>query len=131
MRGGNLAKFGPAHLLDNDRYSYWATDDKIHTPELVLDLHKKTWFNVIRLRENIKLGQRIDAIAVDAWQDGKWSEIATATSIGANRLIRLDKSISTSKVRLRITKAPVCIALSDFGLYAEKVQFPTPVFHTP
>ena len=88
-------------------------------------------FNVIRLRENIKLGQRIDAIAVDAWLDGKWSEIATATSIGANRLIRLENSISTSKVRLRITKAPVCIALSDFGLYAEKVQFPAPVFHTP
>ena len=121
VRGGNLAKFGPANLLDNDRYSYWATDDKVKTPELVLDLHKKKSFNVIRLRENIKLGQRIDEVAVDAWRDGKWQQVAMATSIGGNRLIRLPESIITNKVRLRITKAPVCIALSDFGLYKEGI----------
>jgi alpha-L-fucosidase len=118
-RGGNKVKFGAANLLDNDRYSYWATDDKITTPELTLDLHKNKTFNVIRLRENIKLGQRIDAIAVDAWQDGKWAQVAAATSIGGNRLIRLPENITTNKVRLRITKAAVCIALSDFGLYEE------------
>jgi alpha-L-fucosidase len=117
VRGRNLAKFGPAHLLDNDCYSYWATDDKVHTPELILDLHKRKVFNIIRLRENIKLGQRIDAVAVDAWQNGKWEQIATATSIGGNRLIRLPKDVETSKVRLRITKAPVCVTLSDFGLF--------------
>jgi len=126
-RGGNQVKFGAKNLLDNDRYSYWATDDKITTPELVLDLHKKKEFNVIRLRENIKLGQRIDAVAIDAWKDGKWQQIATATSIGGNRLIRLPEYIKSSKVRLRITKAPVCIALSDFGLYSE-IRFPQPVF---
>ena len=119
VRGGNLEKFGPSHLLDNDRYSYWATDDKVKTPQLILDLHKKKSFNVIRLRENIKLGQRIDEIAIDTWQNGKWQQIATATSIGGNRLIYLPKSVTTSKVRLRVTKAPVCIALSDFGLYNE------------
>jgi alpha-L-fucosidase len=87
----------------------------------VLDLHKKKSFNIIRLRENIKLGQRIDEVAVDIWQDGKWCQIATATSIGGNRLIRLPESITTNKVRLRVTKAPVCIALSDFGLYSEPI----------
>lgn len=119
IRGGNKLKFGTANLLDNDRYSYWATDDKVKTPELTLDLHKNKTFNVIRLRENIKLGQRIDAVAVDAWQNGKWEQIATATSIGGNRLIRLPADVTASKVRLRITRAAVCIALSDFGLYKE------------
>lgn len=118
-RGNNKAKYGAANLLDNNRYSYWATDDKVKTPELVLDLHQPKTFNVIRLRENIKLGQRIEEVAVDAWQNGKWEEIAKATSIGGNRLIRLQNDISASKVRLRITKSPVCIALSDFGLYKE------------
>lgn len=130
VRGNNAAKFGAAHLLDNDRYSYWATDDKVHTPELVFDLHKKKTFNVIRLRENIKLGQRIDEVAVDAWQNGKWQQIGSATSIGGNRLIRLSKDVNTSKVRLRITKAPVCIALSDFGLF-EEIHFPPPVVGSP
>src|SRR6202008_3686683 len=65
VRGGNLKKFGPANLLDNDRYTYWATDDKVHTPELILNLNRHKTFNVIQLRENIKLGQRIDEVAVD------------------------------------------------------------------
>ncbi|GAC1309634.1 MAG: hypothetical protein NVSMB24_25440 [Mucilaginibacter sp.] len=119
VRGGNKEKFGPQHLLDNDRYSYWATDDKVTTPELIIDLHRNTTFNVIRLRENIRLGQRIEAVAVDAFRDGAWVQIAAATSIGGNRLIRLPKEITTNKVRLRITKSPVCVALSDFGLYRE------------
>ena len=119
VRGGNNVKFGPQNLLDNDRYSYWATDDKVTTPQLTLNLHRNKTFNIIRLRENIKLGQRIEAVAVDAFEDGKWEQIATATSIGGNRLIRLAQNVTTNKVRLRITKSPVCIALSDFGLFLE------------
>ena len=119
IRGNNKVKFGPKFLLDNSRYTYWATDDQITDPELVINLPAAKTFNVIRLRENIKLGQRIEGAAVDAWQDGKWQEIATVTSIGANRLIRLPKEVTASKLRLRITKSPVCIALSDFGLYKE------------
>lgn len=118
-RGNNKAKYGVTNLLDNSRYTYWATDDKVKTPELVLDLHQFKTFNVIRLRENIKLGQRIEEVAIDAWQNDKWEEIAKATSIGGNRLIRLPVDVSASKVRLRITKSPVSIALSDFGIYKE------------
>jgi alpha-L-fucosidase len=119
VRGKNKTLYGPAKLVDADRYSYWATDDKVTTPQLTIDMHQPKTFNVVRLRENIKLGQRIDAIAVDAWLNDKWEEVATATSIGGNRLIRLKDDITASKVRLRITSAPVSIALSDLGLYKE------------
>lgn len=119
VRNKNYGKYGPERLLDNDRYSYWATDDNITTPQLIIDMHRQKTFNIIRLRENIKLGQRIDEAAVDAWQNGVWKEIARVTSIGGNRLIRLPKDINTNKVRLRIIKAPVCIALSDFGLFED------------
>ncbi|HZT43794.1 MAG TPA: alpha-L-fucosidase [Chthonomonadaceae bacterium] len=116
---GNDPAYGPDKLLDNDRYSYWATDDAVTTPELIVDMGKETRFNVVRLRENIKLGQRIEAFALDTWQNGAWQEIARGTSIGACRLIRLPDDVTTSKVRLRITQCPVCPALSDFGLFAE------------
>ncbi len=115
-------EFAPNKLLDVDRYSYWATEDKMTTPEVIFTLKKSASFNVIRLRENIKLGQRIEAFAVDAWQSGAWKEIANATSIGANRLIKLSSKITTNKVRLRITKSPVCVALSDFGLFSLDVN---------
>lgn len=126
IRGNNTGKFGPQLLLDNDRYTYWATDDNVTKPELTLELSVKRTFNVIRLRENIKLGQRIEAVAIDAMLNGEWKEIATATSIGSNRLIRLSKDITATKVRLRITNSPVCIALSDFGLYKEPIHLTAP-----
>ncbi len=127
VRGKNNAKYGPAFLLDNDRYSYWATDDNVLTPQLTIDLGKKQTFNVIRLRENIKLGQRISSFAVDALEQGQWKEIAAATSIGANRLLRLPQNISTNKVRIRITGSAACIALSDIGLFREPSHLTTPL----
>jgi len=126
VRGNNKKQYGPEHLIDDDRYSYWATDDKITTPELTIDLHKLQTFDIIRLRENIKLGQRIEELVVDAWMNKTWQPIATATSIGGNRLIHLEKPIKTNKLRLRITKSPVCIALSDLGLFKEH-DFPPPL----
>ena len=110
-------QFAPKNLLDADRYSYWASADNVTTPEVVFTLKQAASFNVIRVRENIKLGQRVEAFAMDAWQDGAWQEIAAATSIGANRLLRLPANVTTNKVRLRITKAPVSMAISDFGLF--------------
>ncbi|RKR84541.1 alpha-L-fucosidase [Mucilaginibacter gracilis] len=127
IRGNNAAKYGPEFLLDNNRYTYWATDDKVTTPVLTLNLGTLKSFNVIRLRENIKLGQRIEAAEVDAFLAGEWVKIASVTSIGANRLIRLPQNITTGKVRLRITKSPVCIALSDFALYKEPTHVTVPI----
>jgi alpha-L-fucosidase len=119
IRGKNKALYGPAKLFDADRYSYWATDDKVITPELIIDMHQPKIFNVVRLRENIKLGQRIDAVAIDAFVDGVWQEVGAATSIGGNRTIRLSVDVTAAKVRLRIVKASASVALSDFGLYKE------------
>jgi alpha-L-fucosidase len=126
VRGKNQAVYGVAHLTDNDRYSYWATDDQITNPQLIVDMHKPQTFNVIRLREDIKLGQRIEGVAIDIWQNNAWQQLATATSIGANRLIRLPQNVTASKVRLRVTKSPVCIALSDFGLFKEPAHLSAP-----
>jgi alpha-L-fucosidase len=119
VRGNDERSSGPARLVDDDRYTHWATDDEVTTAELTVEFAKPATFRVVRLRENIKLGQRIEALALDAWSGSGWSEIAQATSIGANRLIRLDSNVTASKVRLRITRSRASIVLSDLGLYAE------------
>lgn len=126
IRGNNGVLFGPGRLVDGDRYSYWATDDAVTTPELVVDLGRAVTFNVIRLRENIKLGQRISAWTVEAYVNGEWEKIGAGTSIGANRLIRLEQNVTTSKVRLRITGSAACVALSDFGLFREPAHLVRP-----
>ncbi len=117
VRGGGKA-YAPQNLLDDKRDSYWATDDSVTTPELTLEFAKPITFNVVSLREHLPLGQRIEAFALDQWKDGQWVEFAKGTSIGNHRLLR-GEYVTTNKVRLRITKAPVCPALSEFGLFAE------------
>lgn len=123
---GNSSKFGTSNLLDNNRYSYWATDDNVTNPKLTVNLPGIKTFNVIRLRENIKLGQRIDGVTIDAWKSNSWKQIGTLKSIGANRLMRLPANVTTNKLRLKF-KSPVCIALSDLGLFKEPVHLQPPV----
>lgn len=115
-RGGPA--FAAGNVCDGRRDTYWSTADGVTTPELVLDLGRPVTFNVVSLREHLPLGQRVEAFALDRWADGAWAEFAHGTSVGNLRLIR-GKPVTTSKVRLRVTKAPVCPAISELGLFAE------------
>jgi alpha-L-fucosidase len=117
FRGGD-ARFSPSNVIDDRRDSYWASDDGIKTPELILDFGSEVTFNVARIREYLPLGQRVEAFALDRWANGRWEEWAKATSIGNCRLVR-SKPITTSKVRLRITQSPVCPAISEVAIFAE------------
>lgn len=118
-RRGNPG-FGPERMLDGDRNTYWSTPDEERTPEVTLVWDRPVSFQVIEVREHLPLGQRVEALSVDAWRDGDWSEIARATSIGNRRLVRLDRPIAAERVRLRITRSAACPALSEIGLYAER-----------
>ena len=115
-RGGDK-HFAPSRVLDAKPETYWTTDDAALTPQLMIEWRQPITFNVVRLREFLPLGQRVDAFALDAWQDEKWTEFATGTSIGNTRLVATSK-ITTAKVRLRITQAGACPALSEVGFFA-------------
>jgi alpha-L-fucosidase len=117
-RGNGDRRFAPRNVIDDNRQTYWASDDQITTPELIIDLGRERTFNVVRLREYLPLGQRVEAFALDVWKDNKWHEFATGTSIGNCKLVR-GKRVTTAKVRLRITQAPVCPAISELGLFTE------------
>ena len=118
MRGGD-GRFAPRNMVDGDPESCWATDDALTTPEAVLEFREPVRFNVIGLREHLPLGQRVAAFAVDALVDGQWQEIGRGTSIGSRRLLRTP-DIETARVRLRITDAAVCPAVSELGLWYEQ-----------
>ncbi len=115
VRAGDPGR-GPARLVDDDRWSAWMTDDADLAPSVELTLPEPRTFNHIRLREDIRLGQRVEGVAVDAWLDGAWKPVATARSVGACRLWDI-APVTTDRLRLRVTASPVCPALSDFGLY--------------
>ncbi|USN97909.1 MAG: alpha-L-fucosidase [Phycisphaeraceae bacterium] len=118
VRGEDPDRYGPARLVDADRWSAWTTDDNVRTAEVIVTLSEPRTFNMIRLREDIRLGQRVRGVSVDAWVDGTWSEVASAESVGASRIWRVG-AVTTDRVRVRVTEAAACPALSDFGLYQE------------
>lgn len=107
----------PSHLIDDDIDSFWSVDDNTATPAAEITLTKESSFDVIRLREQIRYGQRIDSFAIDNWQDGAWKEIHSGQTIGVQRLIRLPQPITTSRLRLRITGSTGAPCLSEFSLY--------------
>ncbi|HEU4388365.1 MAG TPA: alpha-L-fucosidase [Blastocatellia bacterium] len=110
--------FAARNVNDGRRETYWATDYRVNTAELIIDLGRDVTFNVVRIREHLPLGQRIEAFALDRWQDGQWSEFGAGTSIGNCRLVRV-QPVTGSKVRLRIVKAAACPAISELAVFAE------------
>jgi alpha-L-fucosidase len=122
---GDDSQFAPDRVLDAGRDTYWSTDDTVTTPELELDFGQPVTFNVVRLREYLPLGQRIDSFALDAWNNENWQEFASAASIGNTRLVST-RDITTSKIRLRITAAAACPAISEFGLFQMPRQLEEP-----
>jgi alpha-L-fucosidase len=110
--------FGAHNLIDGDPYTYWSTDDGVTMPQVVFDFERPVTFNVVRLRENIRIGQRVEGFALDRWNQGSWKTFAEGTSVGACRLFPIPEGLTTSRVRLRITQCPVCPAIAEFGLYS-------------
>lgn len=114
-------KFNPALALDGNKQTYWATADDTSNASLEIDLKAAKSFDIISLQEYIPLGQRIEAYTIEIWENNSWKKIYEGTSIGAKRLIKLDQAVTSNKVKISITKSPVCITLSEVGLYKKSL----------
>lgn len=123
------AKFAPAHLVDGNDETYWATTDDIHTAEIVLELPERKKLNNILLQEYIRLGQRVEAFELETRDaSGAWQAITTGdslTTIGYKRIIRM-KPVLTDAIRLKVTKSmgPVCLSELQAYFAAELVDAP-------
>jgi alpha-L-fucosidase len=107
-----------ANLVDENWNSYWATADEIQDANFMIEWKSPQAIDFIRLREYIPLGQRIEKVTVESFENGEWMEVANATSVGACRIIPLDKTLHATKIRIRI-EAPVCLTLSELGCYTK------------
>ena len=119
IRGKNKKQFGVKNLIDSSRYSYWATDDGVKEAEIIFKWKKPQKFKYITIRENIKLGHRIDSVAIYVLAGKEWEQVAFATSIGALRIIELEKPCYSDKIKICIlpSKAEPCI--SHIGIFNE------------
>jgi len=113
---GNAKTFAAQNLTDGSDKSYWATDDKVTTASLTIDLGQATVLNRIVLMENILLGQRVKSFSVEYWDDTAFKELDKQTTIGHKRILTFP-NISTTKIRVNILASNACPALSAIQLY--------------
>ena len=82
-----------------------------------LALRQSARFDMICLREDIRLGQRISACEVSVWDRGSWRAVATGTSVGICRLLRLTAPVTTTRVLVRVLDAAALPSFSEISLH--------------
>lgn len=116
----------PKKLLDNNPDSYYLLKNK--KQEIVIRLRSAQKINRIVLQEAIAThGERIEKHALDAWIDGHWKEIATASNIGYKRILRFPE-VSTSKIRVRVLESRDTPTFSTISAYYYKTRPPRLAF---
>jgi alpha-L-fucosidase len=113
---GNAKEFSATNTIDDNKDTYWATDDDVCKASLTIDFGKPILFNRFLAQEYIRLGQRVKAFTLEAFVDGSWKEIAKATTIGYKRILRFP-SVNASKVRINITDSKSCPVIFNIGVY--------------
>ena len=107
--------FACHHLTDGLEASSWASDAELPI-QLELDLGSPKTFDVIELREDLKLGQRIAAFHVQVELDGAWQEFGSGYTVGYKRLLR-GSVVEAQKIRVTITEAQALPLLTKISLY--------------
>ena len=116
VSGPSLSEdFACCHLTDGRKTSSWASDAELPI-SLELDLGAPEAFDVIELREDLKLGQRIAAFHVQVELDGVWQEFGSGYTVGHKRLLR-GSVVEAQKIRVTITEAQALPLLTKISLY--------------
>ncbi len=135
------SSFAAGNLTDGDIESYWCPAAGDAAPSVVVTLDKPATFDVVRVREQIRLGQRVEAFQVEAWVDGAWKVIVAPGQKGenennpprgnvwlghvrggkghtiGNQVMRwLAAPVTTDKVRLTITRSKAVPCISELSL---------------
>ncbi|MCT3648562.1 alpha-L-fucosidase [Elizabethkingia anophelis] len=111
---------GPKQVLDHNDVTY----SLLNNNQLIIETPTPVIFNRIMLQEAVSThGERVESHAVDAWIDGEWKEIATATNIGYKRILRFSE-VTTLKIRLRVLQDRGRVAISRIAAYYYKMRPP-------
>ena len=124
VRGGS-STFAASQATDGNRATYWATDDAVHSAQLVLEWKEAQRVSCVRLEEAVTLGQRITSYRVEARvaseaetrDGGTWREIARGTAVGLRRIDRF-APMDVRALRI-IVESSVAPTLRHLGVYCE------------
>lgn len=115
VRGGNGA-FGPEKAVDGNPDTFWAVDDEVRSATLELVFPEVVTFDRLLLQEPIRLGQRISRFSLEVLDEGTWTLVVRATTVGYKRILRFPP-VRTDRMRVRIEEARAAPALSRIGVF--------------
>jgi len=113
---GNSKLYAPSNITDGNKGTYWATDDNVKTGSVEITLPKKSTVKYVVLQEYIQLGQRIKDFTVDVWKGGSWQQVASATTIGHKRILKI-APVETDKIKVNFTDSKACPVISNIAIY--------------
>ncbi len=113
---GNSSSFNAEKAIDENKDTYWATDDGITNASITLDFGKETTFNRFLAQEYIPLGQRVKKFTLEAFVHNEWKEIASQTTIGYKRILRFD-NVTSNKLRFNILDAKGSPTITNIEVY--------------
>lgn len=106
---------GPKGVLDGNPDTYYTMEGP--GSEFTVKMKKPVTINRIMIQEAVsQRSERVESHAVDAWLDGQWKEIASATNIGYKRILRFP-DITTDRLRFRLLGSRLSPAISHFSAH--------------
>jgi hypothetical protein len=87
------------------------------TKDLVLQAESPMTFDHIVLQEDIREGERVREFVVEISKDGAWAEVARGSCIGHKYIHKLPRAVTTSAVRLRVSKSTAPPRIQSLALY--------------
>ncbi len=113
---GNSPEFSAKNITDGNKETYWATNDQEKSGSVEIDLGKNRLISYVLLQEYIKLGQRVKKFSVEVEKNGKWQEVASGTTIGYKRILRINP-VEAQKTRIVIKDSKACPVISNVEIY--------------
>jgi alpha-L-fucosidase len=84
--------------------------------KFVLKFLKKQEINYVIIQEDIRFGERVREYKIEAFVNGRWTQIAGGEVVG-NKRIQQFKNVKTNKVRLVINKLQANPVIKNFSTY--------------
>lgn len=106
-------------IIDGNNTTHFTTKGNDTTTVIELQLKSVAHLNILKLQENIRMGQRIESFELDYWDGTEWKISTRGTTIGYKRLLSFS-TITTNKIRLRILSSRLNPCLAELSLYYKK-----------
>lgn len=113
---GNDDQFSPGNVTDDDKETYWSTDDAVTTGSFEIDLGKVQPVKYILLQEYIRLGQRVKTFEIEIWSNNFWQKVADGTTIGYKRIVQVPEG-STDKIKVTISGSRACPLITSVKVF--------------